>query len=271
MGNHQGFATLDAIHASRGEDVPRRQPQQRPPPREAEAEQAELDAAPAGGRAGWRAEKRDKEFGLLVGWTLVGINGRPVRDKDQAKEYFSRKAAPGATITLRAQRGRAALGAANKDLDADKLQCNDWREAGCAFGARCNFRHDPESRGIEGHNWAGKRARGRDGELRTGSADGLARYVVTGARAAADHAGGSADPTDPFSAGARKPAAADPFGGGRKTQAPQQGPDPFGGCGQTDPFGGGPSMLGPQEAEARVPKSDHTSNPFIPAPTCRLI
>lgn len=44
-----------------------------------------------------------RELVMLIGWTLVGVNGRPVKSPQDCAEYLGRLAHPGETITLRAR------------------------------------------------------------------------------------------------------------------------------------------------------------------------
>eukprot|EP01065_Artemidia_motanka_P038894 TRINITY_DN47742_c0_g1_i1.p1 TRINITY_DN47742_c0_g1~~TRINITY_DN47742_c0_g1_i1.p1 ORF type:complete len:537 (+),score=117.53 TRINITY_DN47742_c0_g1_i1:148-1611(+) len=89
------------------------------------------------------------EFAMLVGWTLMGVNGRAVKNDRAIHEMFTRPAKPGETLTLHC---RSPL--PDDDPNDSQPPCADWRKGLCQRGELCKFAHAPTLRGVEsGEGW----------------------------------------------------------------------------------------------------------------------
>eukprot|EP01062_Namystynia_karyoxenos_P070401 TRINITY_DN65783_c0_g1_i1.p1 TRINITY_DN65783_c0_g1~~TRINITY_DN65783_c0_g1_i1.p1 ORF type:complete len:565 (+),score=196.29 TRINITY_DN65783_c0_g1_i1:108-1697(+) len=94
------------------------------------------------------------EFSMLIGWTLIGLNGRPVRGFKEADDRLQRPAQPGETLTLMC---RSPMPGQD---DPNARPCGDWKKGLCLRGEICKYLHAPAERGIDAMGTLGGAARG---------------------------------------------------------------------------------------------------------------
>eukprot|EP01062_Namystynia_karyoxenos_P060553 TRINITY_DN521_c0_g1_i1.p1 TRINITY_DN521_c0_g1~~TRINITY_DN521_c0_g1_i1.p1 ORF type:complete len:451 (+),score=182.01 TRINITY_DN521_c0_g1_i1:109-1461(+) len=83
-----------------------------------------------------------EEYKQLIGWTLIGINGAPIKNHQQAMEILGKLARPRSELKLHC---RSPLPEDDVQLRKINRPCSDWLRGKCHWGDQCKFLHQKEA------------------------------------------------------------------------------------------------------------------------------